>query len=33
MRKSGSQEGRSPSRLMDESIKELRDWRGKMLSQ
>jgi len=33
MRKSGSQKGKSPSRLIDERIKELGDWRGKMLSQ
>ena len=33
MRKSGSQKGKSPSRMMDERIKELGDWRGKMLSQ
>ena len=33
MRKSGSQKGESPSRLIDERIKELGDWRGKMLSQ
>ena len=32
MRKSGSPEGKSPSRLIDERIKELADWRGKMLS-
>jgi hypothetical protein len=30
--KSGSQKGRSPSRMIDERIKELGDWRGKMLS-
>ena len=29
---SGSQEGKSPSRLIDARIKELGDWRGKMLS-
>src|SRR4249920_849497 len=33
MRKSGSQKGKPPSRMMDERIKELGDWRGKMLSQ
>src|SRR5207245_8676092 len=33
MRKSGSQKGKSPSRMLDERIKELDDWRGKMLSQ
>ena len=33
MRKSGSQKGTSPSRMIDERIKELGDWRGKMLSQ
>jgi hypothetical protein len=32
MRKSGSQKGRSPARMIDERIKELGDWRGKMLS-
>jgi hypothetical protein len=32
MRKSGSQKGTSPSRRIDERIKELDDWRGKMLS-
>jgi len=32
MRKSGSQKGKSPSRMMDERIKELGDWRGKTLS-
>jgi hypothetical protein len=32
MRKSGSQEGKSPSQLIDERIRELRDWRGKMFS-
>jgi hypothetical protein len=32
MRKSGSPKGKSPSRLIDERIKELGDWRGKMLS-
>ena len=29
---SGSQKGKSPSQLIDERIKELDDWRGKMLS-
>src|SRR2546430_16285913 len=33
MRKSGSQKGKSPSRMIDEKINELGDWRGKMLSQ
>ncbi len=33
MRKSGSQKGKSPSRMIDERIKELGDWRSKMLSQ
>ena len=32
MRKSGSQEGKLASRLIDDRIKELGDWRGKMLS-
>src|SRR6058998_2487716 len=32
MRKSESQEGKSPSRMIDERIKELGDWRGKMLA-
>jgi hypothetical protein len=32
VRKSGSQKGKSPARLIDERIKELDDWRGKMLS-
>jgi hypothetical protein len=32
MKKSGSQDSKSPSRLIDERIKELDDWRGKMLS-
>jgi hypothetical protein len=31
MKKSGSQKGKSPSRLIDARIKELGDWRGKML--
>ena len=33
MKKSGSQESKSPSQLIDARIKELGDWRGKMLSQ
>src|ERR1022692_1086830 len=33
MKKSGSQESESPSQLIDARIKELGDWRGKMLSQ
>ena len=32
MKKSGSQKSESPSRLIDARIKELGDWRGKMLS-
>ena len=32
MKKSGSQEGKSPSQLIDARISELGDWRGKMLS-
>jgi hypothetical protein len=32
MKKNGSQEGKSPSELIDARIKELGDWRGKMLS-
>ena len=32
MNKSGSQQGRSPSQLIDARIEELGDWRGKMLS-
>jgi hypothetical protein len=32
MTKTGSQKGISPSRLIDERIEELGDWRGKMLS-
>jgi hypothetical protein len=32
MKKSESQESKSPSQLIDERIKELGDWRGKMLS-
>ena len=33
MRKSGTQKGKSPSRMIDGRIKELGDWRGKLLSQ
>jgi hypothetical protein len=33
MEKSGSQKTKSPSQLIDARIKELGDWRGKMLSQ
>ena len=33
MRKSGSQNEKSPSHMIDERIKELGDWRGKTLSQ
>jgi len=33
MAKSGTENETSPSRLIDERIKELGDWRGKMLSQ
>jgi hypothetical protein len=32
MKKSVSQDGKSPSRLIDARIKELGDWRGDMLS-
>src|SRR5262247_266155 len=32
MKKSGSQRSKSPSQLIDARIKELGDWRGKMLS-
>ncbi len=32
MKKSGSTKGKSPSKLIDARIKELGDWRGKMLS-
>ena len=32
MKKSGSQKSKSPSQLIDGRIKELGDWRGKMLS-
>jgi hypothetical protein len=31
MKKSGSQNGKSPSRLIDARVKELGDWRGEML--
>jgi hypothetical protein len=31
MEKSGSQESKSPSQLIDQRIKELGDWRGEML--
>jgi hypothetical protein len=31
MKKSGPQKSKSPSRLIDERIEELGDWRGKML--
>ena len=31
MKKGGSQKGKSPSQLIDARIKELADWRGKML--
>ena len=33
MSKSEPQEGKSPSRMIDERIRELGDWRGEMLSQ
>jgi hypothetical protein len=33
MSKGGSQDGKSPTQLIDERIRELGDWRGKMLSQ
>ena len=33
MEKSGSEKSKSPSQLIDARIKELGDWRGKMLSQ
>ena len=33
VRKSGSQKGKSPSHMIDKRIKELGDWRGKLLSQ
>src|SRR6266581_680272 len=32
MKQSGSQKSKSPSQLIDARIKELADWRGKMLS-
>ena len=32
MKKSGAQNSKSPSRLIDARIRELGDWRGKMLS-
>ena len=32
MKKSASQKSKSPSQLIDARIKELGDWRGKMLS-
>lgn len=32
MSKGGSREGKSPSELIDERIRELGDWRGEMLS-
>ena len=32
MTKSGSQQDRSPSELIDARIKELGDWRGELLS-
>jgi hypothetical protein len=32
MKKSGSQQNKSPSRLIDARIEELNDWRGEMLS-
>ena len=31
MKKSGSQKGKTPSQLIDARIKQLGDWRGKML--
>ena len=33
MKKSASPEGKSPSQLIDARIKELGDWRGKMLAE
>lgn len=33
MSESGSQDEKSPSRMIDERIRELGDWRGKMLAQ
>jgi hypothetical protein len=32
MKKTSSQEGQSPSRLIDQRIEELSDWRGRVLS-
>src|SRR3954466_64345 len=32
MKKSGAQDGKSPSQLIDQRIEELGDWRGEMLS-
>jgi hypothetical protein len=32
MKKSGSQKSKSPSQLIGARVKELGDWRGKMLS-
>jgi hypothetical protein len=32
MAKSGTEEGKSPSQLIDERIRELGDWRGEVLS-
>jgi hypothetical protein len=32
MKKSGPKKGKPPSRLVDERVEELGDWRGKMLS-
>ena len=32
LKKTASQEGKSPSRLIDERIKDLDDWRGKTLA-
>src|SRR4026208_1286981 len=32
MKKTGSRKGKTPSQLIDERIKDLGDWRGKMLS-
>jgi hypothetical protein len=33
MAKSGAKDGKSPSRMIDQQIKELGDWRGKVLAQ
>jgi len=33
MKKTGLQDGKSPSQMIDGRIEELNDWRGKMLSQ